>query len=145
MPRGFRVDIPASIERFGDKGLRNGRWRSGFSFISLPKQIGEHGGAHLILQKKDPRHAEQVAEVRAEIFRRNRQANDGNNKCVECGVFVFELDWEDSDLRRMMPRGEWDHIENAPARRCDCPENGRVLCNRDHRARHIQTQFGVSA
>lgn len=127
MPRGFKVDIQASVERFGTAGRRNGRWRSGFSFVSQPKQIGEHGGPHLILYGEDK------GPIRAEIFRRNREANGGVNRCWKCGAEVLESVTYESTVHYL---GEWDHIRNKPGERCDCPENGRVACRRCHSERH---------
>lgn len=138
--RGFKVDIPNSIIFFGDKGLRNGRWRAGFSFVSLPKQIGDHGGAHLILQKKDPKHAEQVAEVRAEIFKRNREFGGGENWCTQCRARLNES--VSDGCNKWVRVGEWHHIRSKPAERCDCPENGAVFCGTCHKSAHVAPKFG---
>lgn len=140
MPRGFAIDKQASIERFGIKGLRNGRWRPEFSFISQPKQISGHGGAHLILSKRDPSYAQQIGEARAAVFRCNREANGGVNRCWRCKVVVNPHPHVDIIIP-YTPRGEWDHIRNKPGERCDCPENGRVLCQTCHRKRHPKPQF----
>ncbi len=112
MPRGFHVDIQASVERFGTAGLRAGRWRQGFSFVSQPKQIGEHGGAHLILVRDDPDYAGQIGIARQEIFRRNQKMYWGEFHCWKCGMLVAE---SPNEYRTYgCPVGEWDHIENAP-------------------------------
>lgn len=126
--RGFKVDIQASVERFGPAGLRNGRWRSGFSFVSQPKQIGEHGGPHLILFGEDK------GPIRTEIFRRNREANGGFNRCWKCRDLVREH--EDDQSLSGVPVGHWHHVRWKAAERCDCSINGVVICPRCHREEH---------
>ena len=121
MPRGFRKDTDATMcARFEDKR----------SFISLPKLThGTDAESHLILYGKDK------AILRAEIFRRNRaQFRDGYPRCAKCNRIV-------SELSESSCGGEWHHIRNKPGERCDCAENGEVLCRRCHRPEHPQTKF----
>lgn len=121
--RGFKRDrISSAHVLFLDKR----------SFMSQVKKIGSHGGIHFILFGKDK------APVRAEIFRRNREANGGENRCWNCGTSVFEVAPDEFCFAYV---GEWDHIRNGAGERCDCPENGRVACRRCHRERHPQPRF----
>lgn len=130
MPRGFQVDHQATLLRFGGR-----RWWPGDSFVSKPKFIeGDGEEAHLLLYGKADKGA-----IRAEIFRRNREANAGVNKCVECGMQVYEF-ITTTELERR--RGDWDHIRNKPGERCDCPENGQVLCVDCHRKKHVRVLSG---
>ena len=124
MPRGFKRDEAATAEA----GFEHYR-----SFVSMPKAI-EGGCAepkpHLLL------HGDDKAPIRAEIFRRNREANGGICKCVKCGRRVYE--------EAVFPdpeRGEWHHIRNKSGERCDCPENGEVRCSFCHRQAHVMVKF----
>lgn len=101
------------------------------SFISQEKQIGEHGGTHFLLYGKDK------SWMREIIFRENREANGGFNVCVECGHRVFETAEEGHQMR-----GEWHHIRSKPPERCDCSQNGAVICRDCHRDHHVRPQFG---
>lgn len=129
--RGFRRDEAATLAaRFED-------YRS---FVSQPKRIpnGCPNEVHLVLYG-----FEDKAPIRAAIFRRNREkhhlAGMSINRCEECGHRVFEGDeWPSR-------RGEWDHVRNGSGERCDCPENGRVLCQECHRHRHPQVNFRRTA
>jgi hypothetical protein len=130
-PRGFQVDIPATLLRFGGK-----RWKPGTTFVSKPKIIkGEctEPKAHLLLIGEDK------ASIRAEIFRRNREENDGENRCWNCGTSVFEIAPDEFCFAYV---GEWDHIRNKPGERCDCVENGRVACQSCHLERHPRPRWG---
>lgn len=148
MPRGFKSDrettklarssgwyLPEMDDLSGDLLRDVFRLSDPRSFVSLPKLIkGESDlpKAHLVLYGKEDK-----ARVRAEIFRRNREENGGNNKCWKCGCPLYEIaTWNGG------PVGEWDHIRNKPGERCDCPENGRVACRACHKPRHPQVQFG---
>lgn len=120
--RGFKKDRQASAHvAFLDKR----------SFMSQEKQIGDHGGIHFILYGKDK------APMREIIFRENREANGGFNVCVECRRRVVEGAQEGSGLR-----GEWHHLRSKPAERCDCSQNGAVICVGCHRNKHVRPQFG---
>ena len=130
MPRGFKVDHERTQHIFNVK-----RWRPGMSFISQPKIIkGEctEPKPHLILIGEDK------GPIRAEVFRRNREAHSGLNRCAGCGFVVSEQDTYGERL------GHWHHIRNKAGERCDCPENGQVLCNWCHKQEHPQVQFGKS-
>lgn len=120
--RGFKKDIQdTAAAKFRDRG---GRHRKCRSFISLPKVTPHTNGVpqpHLILYGVDK------GPIRAQIFERSRKAN-GVARCWNCGVMVAETPEEE-----IPQKGEWDHAENAPALRCDCPENGRVACAGCHR------------
>jgi hypothetical protein len=122
MSRGFKVDKLATMgAQFEDER----------SFISLPKRThGPDEESHLILYGKKDK-----GIVRAEIFRRNRaQFRDGYPRCAKCNRIV-------SESSESSCGGEWHHIRNKPGERCDCPENGEVLCRRCHRPEHPQTKF----
>jgi hypothetical protein len=88
---------------------------------------------HLLLFGKDK------APIRAEIFRRNREANGGINRCVKCGTEVFEMSHYPITLDM---QGEWHHIRHRAGERCDCPENGEVRCATCHKLEHLQVKFG---
>lgn len=123
MPRGFKRDEAATLAaRFED-------YRS---FVSQPKAIkGEcdEPKAHLVLYGADK------APIRAEIFRRNREANSGLNRCVKCDCIVFELDeWS-------YRRGQWHHVRHKSGERCDCSENGEVWCSICHKGEHPQPRW----
>lgn len=122
MSRGFKEDTYATMcARFEDER----------SFISQPKHThGDHAVPHLILYGRLDK-----GPVRAKIFQRNRaQFRDGYPRCAKCNRIVSES----SESRC---GGEWHHIRNKPGERCDCPENGEVLCHRCHRPEHPQTKF----
>jgi hypothetical protein len=143
MPRGFQRDRSATaLMHFRDKR----------SFVSKPKiiwgecpiQIDRLGRTHemrphLILYGQDK------APIRAEIFQRNREANGGVNRCVKCGTEVFEMMLVDyRDDGQVIRRGEWHHVRNKPGERCDCPENGEVICGGPlgcHRDEHPQPRW----
>jgi hypothetical protein len=137
MPRGFKRNERATREALATGFLQDKR-----SFISQPKAIkGEcaEPRPHLLLEGVDK------GPIRAEIFRRNREANKGTNRCVKCGQAVAE------DLHTCItgPRrkGDWHHVRNKPGTRCDCPENGEVICGDPagcHSREHPQPQFGKS-
>jgi hypothetical protein len=129
--RGFKRDTPATkAAHFADKR----------SFVSLPKVITgdcDEPKPHLILYGVDK------APIRAEIFRRNREANGGVNRCWKCNRPVAEYPRDVTDeIYDSTPRGEWDHRRNKAGQRCDCVSNGRVACHKCHSERHPQTQFG---
>jgi hypothetical protein len=110
VPRGFKRDRQAtSCVRFLDKR----------SFMSQEKQIGPHGGIHFILYGADK------GPMREQIFHRNRENNGGENRCVKCGRRVYEHVHEDLQAHF---GGEWHHIRSKPGERCDCPQNGEVVC-----------------
>jgi hypothetical protein len=122
MPRGFKRSIVETMAR---------RFEDDRSFISQYKIIvnGCPNRNHLVLYGREDK-----APIRAEIFRRNRELWNGVNRCMQCR----KQTWEDS--------GEWDHIENKPGKRCDCPENGQVLCSGCHKKKHVHVMSGkVSA
>jgi hypothetical protein len=134
VPRGFQRNDRATRE-----ALATGFLQDKGSFISQPKIIkGEcdEPRPHLLLEGVDK------GPIRAEIFRRNRKANDGFCKCWKCGTQVFEEIDPLGSVRDLKWRGEWDHIRNKAGERCDCPENGRVACRKCHKERHPQPQFG---
>lgn len=124
--RGFRRDEAATLAaRFED-------YRS---FVSQPKAIkGEcdEPKAHLVLYGADK------APIRAEIFRRNREAKSGLNRCVKCGQIVYERVREGSRWRF---GGQWHHIRHRDGERCDCPENGAVSCWACHKPEHPQPKW----
>jgi hypothetical protein len=148
MPRGFRIDYQASLIAHQEICTPSGRQPGDLlltdkrSFISQPKAIpGDHNFAagetfapkpHLILYGKDK------GPIRAEIFRRNREANGGVNRCWNCSKQVYEaVRYEEANYFL----GEWDHIRNKPGERCDCCENGRVSCRACHSERHPRPKF----
>lgn len=150
MPRGFKKPkntVPMSFSyvlKYGGSAVET-RLIDPRSFISQGKVIkGEctEPKAHLILYGEDK------GPIRAEIFRHNREANGGFNKCWKCLRPVCENLQDVADLCSKMPAnphdliGEWDHIRNKAGERCDCPENGRVACRQCHKERHPQTRFG---
>lgn len=148
MPRGFKVDIAATLARFGYE-----RWKPGLSFVSQPKIIkGEcpiqqdYLGRTYELRPHLVLYGDDKGPIRAEIFRRNREANDGLLLCWKCRNPVVEYpedDWRDQDIKRIASMmGEWHHVRNKPGERCDCPENGIVSCSACHKPEHPQTQFG---
>lgn len=133
MSRGFKKDLPATeAAHFSDPR----------SFISLPKRIDGEGPRdyaelfydlrpHLILYGVDK------APIRAEIFRRNREENGGENRCWKCGQIVFEDAPEGAYYR-----GQWHHLRNKPGMRCDCVFNGVVSCSGTcHQTEHVQVQL----
>ena len=129
MPRGFKKAIAATrLARFADDR----------SFVSQVKRIpnGCPNEAHLLLYG-----AADKGVIRAEIFKRNREkftlAGVPVNRCEICGSRVFEHEeWR---------RGHWHHIHNKPGMRCDCPENGCVLCEDCHSEQHLKPKFGPAA
>lgn len=130
MPRGFKKDFVATSLAHINKQLSDPR-----SFISLPKHThGDEAVPHLILYGLDK------GPIRAEIFRRDREnhhlAGMDINRCRNCGKRVFESGW-------IGRNGEWDHILSKAGQRCDCPENGRVVCRACHRASHKQVMFST--
>lgn len=129
MPRGFKRDEAATLAaRFED-------YRS---FMSQPKIIkGEciEPKAHLVLYG-----FEDKAKVRQEVFRCNREKYEGVNRCVECLRRVIEGAQEGN-----VWRGEWDHIRNKAGERCDCPENGQILCRECHYRKHPHIMSGKVA
>ena len=133
MPRGFKKNKRATRE-----ALATGFLQDKGSFISQSKVIKgecEEARPHLLLEGMDKR------TIRAEIFRRNRQASlDGYNHCWKCSLLVTEAQ---GSAPWLGSKGEWDHIRNKAGERCDCPENGRVACRDCHKKRHPQTQFGA--
>lgn len=134
MPRGFHVDHAATaLARLeGDFILTDPR-----SFVSQPKITNHTNGLalpHLLLKGADK------GAMRAEIFRRDREANGGINRCWDCGLMVEEHPGD-----HMAFPGEWDHINSKPGQRCDCAPNGRVSCRQSHRARHVSVQWSKTA
>ncbi len=130
--RGFKRDVSVTSEALDYGTLADHR-----SFISQPKIIKgecEKPEPHLILYGKDK------GPIRAEIFRRNREANGGVNRCWKCSKQVFEFITSDGVEEW---RGEWDHIRNKPGERCDCPANGRVVCRKCHSDRHPRPMLGA--
>lgn len=143
--RGFKLDREATKlarSKFGYAAgaltvfLRNKR-----SFISQPKVTPHTNGAepHLILA----RDAREKGPIRAEIFRRNREANGGLNRCWKCGVLVFEF--IPLHYVRREKFGEWHHVHNKPGERCDCPENGAVSCAECHKEIHVQVEWSKAS
>lgn len=135
MPRGFKRDEAATKLAYATGKLIDEKRRS---FISWPKFIVDECNEgvpkpHLVLYGKDK------GTIRVEIFRRNREANDGENRCWKCHRLVFEeLGWPD-------PLGSsWHHVRHRDGERCDCPENGVVSCviGTCHKEEHLQVQFG---
>jgi hypothetical protein len=128
MPRGFKKDIT---------GTKIGKFEDKRSFVSQQKFIlnGCQNLNHIIAYGKDK------APIRAEIFRRNREANGGFCKCWKCGLMVYELVYADV---WNMPLGQWDHVRNKDGERCDCPENGRVSCEECHTERHVRPRWGAA-
>ena len=126
MPRGFKRDQAATLLA----EFKNRR-----SFVSQPKTIEGEGAdpkPHLIL------HGQDKGQIRAEIFRRNREANGGVNRCWKCGREVFE---QSHYPITMDMQGQWHHLRNKPGQRCDCPENGVVSCETCHRPEHPQVRW----
>lgn len=138
MSRGFKVAIAETNLAYDEGRLIDVKRRS---FISQPKVIvGECDTPqpHLLLYGDDK------GPIRAEIFRRNREANNGVNRCWKCWRLLHES--EDERLfDGRYPVGEWHHVRNKPGERCDDPENGAVSCPDCHRDEHVQVQFGVPA
>ena len=134
MPRSFKKNVQATHEALATGFLQDKR-----SFISQPKIIKgecEEARPHLLLAGVDK------APVRAEIFRRNREKNGGVNRCVKCNILLLEH----SPVIDRYGLGEWHHIRKKPGQRCDCPENGEVVCGGRsgcHRKLHPQVQFGT--
>jgi hypothetical protein len=134
LPRGFKVDYGRTQIARVAKIIRDKR-----SFVSLPKHT--HGDAavpHLILEGVDK------GPIRAEIFRRDREAQKGSwnglNRCWKCGRQVFENSEDAPTLRSV---GQWHHDLNKAGQRCDCPENSLVSCSGGcHEEEHPQVQFG---
>jgi hypothetical protein len=129
MPRGFKIDRTGTFcLHFRDKR----------SFLSQTKIIPDeciYPRSHLILYGKDK------ISIRAEIFKRNRQANGGVNRCEKCKCLIYEK----QPLETFGSiKGDWHHIRNEPGTRCDCPENGECLCYLCHHAMHPHVQFGKS-
>lgn len=118
MPRGFRKDI--NLTALAHEGLYGQLLVDSRSFWSIDGHILAYG------KDKEP--------IRAEIFRLNREANGGVNRCWNCGVMVEEHEGD-----HMAANGEWDHIYTK--RRCDCTHNGRVSCPKCHRDRHVQVKW----
>jgi hypothetical protein len=132
VPRGFKVDIQATFERFGYRWKRQ---RPPLSFMSMPKFIRDDVGSlmpHIIAYGDDK------APIRAEIFRRNREANGGENRCWKCGTTVFEIAPDEFCFAYV---GEWHHLRNKSGQRCDCPENGVVACKACHIPEHPQVRW----
>jgi DNA-directed RNA polymerase subunit RPC12/RpoP len=125
--RGFKVDRQQTelLERLDKR-----------TFVSQPKPLGhsnwkELPDQHIIAYGKDK------IRIRAEIFKRNAAANGNTYRCAECGKELVE------DAAIGDPcRGEWHHLNNKPGMRCDCPENGRVLCRGCHVKRHPRIMSG---
>lgn len=146
--RGFKKDVTATLEALATGMLQDRR-----SFISMPKVTGDpvfvlgipftgQAKPHLILYGDDK------GPVRAEIFRRNREANGGTNRCWKCKCVVYEneeaaqMAAPPNFIMKWWSRGEWDHIRNKSGQRCDCPENGRVGCRSCHKERHPRVKLG---
>jgi hypothetical protein len=135
--RGSGSDVPRGFKKQLTEGLplRLSWFEDERSFVSEPKIIkGEcdRPKAHLVLYGEHDK-----GIIRAEIFRENRQANGGINRCWNCGQAVLEHEtWITMEL------GEWDHIRNKPGERCDCVANGRVSCRECHRKRHPRPMLG---
>jgi hypothetical protein len=65
------------------------------------------------------------------------------NRCEKCNLLVWEMEMDGDGF---WGPGEWHHIRNTAGERCDCPENGQVLCTSCHREGHPRTMSGkVSA
>jgi hypothetical protein len=134
MPRGYKIDRSATATALFTGALRDKR-----SFISLPKHThGDEAVPHLILYGKDK------GPVRAEIFRRNREANGGINVCWKCHCVVLENEESLCPISDWNPSiGHWHHLWDKPGQRCDCPEAGAVSCPACHRASHKQVMFSA--
>jgi hypothetical protein len=135
MPRGFKKQLVEGVP------LRLPWFQDERSFLSQPKGIDDEFKGqiikHLILYGRD------LGPIRAEIFKRNREANGGINRCWKCGITVFEFPPE-HEWYANRQIGQWHHIRNKPGTRCDCPENGVVSCSGEcHREEHPQVHFGA--
>jgi hypothetical protein len=138
VPRGFKVDYELLRERQARDPRHEllGGMDDPRTFVSLPKVTSHTNGKavpHILAFGIDKE------KLRAEIFRRNRQAHGGVNRCVECHNEVYEDTTEEEFKGWSVPWnkiGEWHHIRNKPGERCDCVENGEVRCKRCHSKEH---------
>lgn len=127
MPRGFKVDSTRTqLAHEGMDSLFPSVMADSRSFISLPKATTHTNGVaqpHLILYGKDK------GIIRKVIFHLNRLMN-GRNQCWKCGRSVSE------DIVGFSTLGHWHHLSSKPSERCDCADNGIVLCWDCHEAEH---------
>ena len=126
MPRGFRVDHQeTSLSRL--EGA-NPRLLDPRSFLSKEKVTPHTNGeakTHFMLYGADK------SAMRAEIFVASRESNSGVPRCWNCRERVYEYG-NGPDV------GHWHHISNKAGERCDCRDNGAVLCAACHHKEHIQ-------
>lgn len=136
MSRGFKRDHTLTqLAHEGMSSLFPGVMADSRSFVSLPKVTPHTNGKeepHLVLWGKDK------GVIRKIIFHFNRIMN-GENRCHKCGAIVREYPGNYG----CAPVGHWHHVDDAPAERCDCPDNGRVACPKCHSDEHVKTQFGM--